>query len=220
MTAAVAARGLFITLEGGEGAGKSTLLRALAAALAATGREVIATREPGGTSEGEALRRILLEAAPGAWEPMSETLLHYAARVQLVARVIRPALARGAVVLSDRFADSTMVYQGHGLGVAREAIAAIHRAVLSDFRPDLTIVLDVPVEAGLARAARHRTPDRYEANERAFHERVRQGFLAVAAAEPERCAVVDATRPADEVREAVLRLIAARLGPRLAASAA
>lgn len=212
--------GRFITLEGGEGAGKSTLLRAVAAALEATGREVIATREPGGTPEGEALRRTLLEARPGAWEPMSETLLHYAARAQHVARVIRPALARGALVVCDRFADSTMVYQGYGLGVARETIAAIHRAVLGDFRPDLTFVLDVPVEVGLARAARHRTPDRYEGDERAFHERVRQGFLAVAAAEPERCAVVDATRPADEVREAVLGLIAGRLGLPLAASAA
>lgn len=222
MTAAavVAARGLFVTFEGGEGAGKSTLLRAIASALDGTGREVIATREPGGTPEGEALRRILLEAAPGAWEPMSEALLHYAARVQHVTRVVRPALARGAVVLSDRFADSTMVYQGYGLGVAREAIAAVHRAALGDFAPDLTIVLDVPVEVGLARAARQRRPDRYEADERAFHERVRQGFLAIAAAEPERCAVVDATRPADEVRAAVLRLIAARLGLPLAVSAA
>lgn len=209
---AVAGRGLFVTLEGGEGAGKSTLLRELALTLTTAGREVVITREPGGTPEGEALRRLLLEAAPGAWEPISEALLHYASRAQHVARLIRPALARGAVVLCDRFADSTMVYQGHGLGVAREAIAAIHRAVLGEFRPDLTVVLDVPVAIGLARAARLRVPDRYESDAHAFHERVRQGFLAIAAAEPERCVVVDATRPEEEVRRIVLRLIADRLG--------
>ncbi|MCS6853175.1 MAG: dTMP kinase [Elioraea sp.] len=213
-------RGLFVTLEGGEGAGKSTLLRSLVAALRAAGRDFVATREPGGTPEGEALRRMLLGAAPGSWEPMGETLLHYAARAQHVARVIRPALARGAIVLSDRFADSTMVYQGYGLGVACEAIAAIHRAVLGEFSPDLTVVLDVPVEVGLARVARHRAPDRYEADARAFHERVRQGFLAVAAANPGRCVVVDATQPEEEVRDSVLRLIADRLAIPLAAGLA
>lgn len=214
MTAApvVAGRGLFVTLEGGEGAGKSSLSRGLAHALTSVGREVVATREPGGTPEGEALRRLLLDAAPGAWEPMSEVLLHYAARAQHVARVIRPALARGAVVLCDRFADSTMVYQGFGLGVPREAIAAIHRAVLGAFRPHLTVVLDVPVDLGLARAARERGPDRYEADATSFHERVRQGFLAIARAEPERCVVVDATRPAEEVLHAVLSLLVDRLG--------
>ncbi len=211
-TPVVARQGLFVTLEGGEGAGKSSLLHGLANALTSVGQDVVATREPGGTPEGEALRHLLLDTAPGAWEPMSEVLLHYAARAQHVARVIRPALERGAVVLCDRFADSTMVYQGYGLGVAREAIAAVHRAVLGEFRPNLTVVLDVPVELGLARATRARGPDRYESNTTSFHQRVRQGFLAIAQADPERCVIVDATRPLEEVQQAVLRLIGNRLG--------
>ena len=208
-----------MTLEGGEGAGKSTLVRSLANVLRASGLDVVTTREPGGTSEGEALRRLLLEASSGTWEPITETLLHYAARAQHVARLIRPALARGAIVLCDRFADSTIVYQGFGLGVARDAIAAIHRAVLGGFGPDLTVVLDVPVEVGLARAASGRLPDRYESGDRAFHDRVRQGFLAVAAEERERCVVVNALLPENEVRRTVLRLIADRLALPRAATA-
>lgn len=205
-------RGRFITLEGGEGAGKTTQRGLLAALIRATGREVVETREPGGEPGAEAIRALLVGGEPGRWEPLAETLLHYAARAQHVARVIEPALARGAWVISDRFADSTAVYQGAGQGVPAATIAAIAAATLGGFSPDLTLVLDIPVEAGLARAGRRGETNRYERFDGGFHERIRQGFLAVAAAEPQRCAVIDARLPAAEVAAAIGAVLRQRLG--------
>lgn len=213
------ARGLFITIEGGEGAGKSTHLARLAEALRQSGREVVATREPGGTEDAEAIRALLVGGAPGRWDPVAETLLHYAARTQHVARLVRPTLERGAAVLSDRFADSTMAYQGFGQGVARETIRAIHAASLGRFAPDLTLILDLPVETGLARAAGRRATNRYERFDVAFHARVRDGFLTIAREEPGRCAVIDASRPPDAVWAAIVMAVRGRLRLDLEAAA-
>jgi dTMP kinase len=189
----LAERGRLITLEGGEGAGKSTQARRLAMALRAKGLEVVETREPGGSPGAEEIRRLLTTGAPGRWSAMAETLLHNAARADHLRRTIRPALAAGRWVVSDRFADSTMAYQGYGHGLDRGFIAGLAEAVLGGLSPALTIVFDIPVEQGLARAAaRHGAENRYEAMPRAFHEALRKGYLAIAAAAPERCVVIDA----------------------------
>jgi len=204
--------GRFITLEGGEGAGKSTQAKRLSAALRQAGIEVIETREPGGSPGAEEIRRLLTTGEPNRWSPMAETLLHFAARADHVRRTIRPALAAGRWVCCDRFADSTMAYQGYGHGVDRGLITMLGGAVFGDLRPDLTLVFDLPVEQGLARAARRPgQEDRYEKMDRKFHEALRQGFLAIAANEPQRCVVIDAS--ADE--EATWRQISAALKTRL-----
>jgi dTMP kinase len=205
-------RGWFITLEGGEGAGKTTQRGLLAALIRAAGHDVVETREPGGEAGAEAIRALLVAGEPGRWEPLAETLLHAAARAQHVARLIAPALARGAWVISDRFADSTAVYQGAGQGVAAVTIEAIERATLDGFAPDLTLVLDIPVELGLARAAARSETNRYERFDRAFHDRVRAGFLARAAAFPARCVVIDASPGPAEVAGAIAAAVSARLG--------
>jgi dTMP kinase len=202
-------RGVFLTLEGGEGAGKTTQLQRLAERLRAAGREVVTTREPGGTPAAERLRGLLL--AEGPWEGVTEALLHFAARREHVVGLIRPALAAGRVVLSDRFADSTLAYQCYGLGLPQRVWDALAEITLEGLRPDLTLVLDVPVERGLARAAARGGANRYEALPPAFHERVRQGFLAIAAADPARCAVVDADADPDTVAARVATAVAERL---------
>lgn len=208
------ARGRFVTLEGGEGAGKSTQIRLLAQWLQARGIPVLTTREPGGTTGAERIRTLLVEGATDAWTPMTEALLNYAARHDHVSRVIEPALAAGTWVLSDRFADSTMAYQGHGHALGQPAIAALHRAVLGRFKPDLTLILDIPVELGLARAAARRGAEtRYESMAEAFHHRVRAGFRAIARTEPGRCALIDARADADAVHRRVTRRVARLLGP-------
>ncbi len=203
-------RGRFITLEGGEGAGKSTQARHLAAALRARGLQVLLTREPGGTPGAEAIRDLLLGGgAPLA--PLAETLLHFAARADHAAAAIVPALAAGQWVVCDRFSDSTMAYQGHGLGVDQAVIRAL--AAMIGLTPDLTIVLDVPVAVALARlAGRGSTADRYERLGEAFFARVNAGFRAIAAAEPERCVVVDAAADEAAIAGAVLAAVEARLG--------
>jgi dTMP kinase len=184
----------FITLEGGEGAGKSTQARRLAAALRATGVDLVETREPGGSPGAEEIRRLLTTGEPARWSPMAETLLHFAARSDHIRRTIRPALNAGRWVLCDRFADSTMAYQGYGHGIDRDFIARLAGAVLGDLRPDLTLVFDLPVEQGLARAAaRAGHEDRYEKMDRKFHEALRRGFLDIAAKDPQRCVVIDAS---------------------------
>ncbi len=199
---------MFITFEGGEGAGKSTQARLLADAMTAAGRPVRCTREPGGAPGAEILRGLLLSREHD-WSPSAEVYLHFAARAEHVARTIQPALARDEVVISDRFADSTMAYQGYGLGADRALIAALSR--LLPVRPDLTVVLDVsPAVAADRMAGRRQALDRYEAMGPAFHARVAEGFAAIAAAEPERCAVVAADGGADEVHRAVLAVIARR----------
>jgi dTMP kinase len=203
--------GRFITFEGGEGAGKSTQIARLADWLRSRGIDVVGTREPGGAPGAEMIRKLLVEGPPERWEPMTEVLLHYAARRDHLARTVWPALGRGAWVVSDRFADSTIVYQGHAQGIALETIARLHDLAVGDFRPDLTLVLDVPVEAGLARAAARRGAEgRYETFGPAFHQKVRDGFLAIAAAEPQRCLVIDATSGIDAVADAVRQAVSAR----------
>ena len=183
----------FITLEGGEGAGKSTQARRLAAALRGAGLDIIETREPGGSPGAEEIRRLLTAGEPARWSPMAETLLHFAARADHVRRTIRPALAAGRWVCCDRFADSTMAYQGYGHGIDRDFIARLAVAVLGDLRPDLTLIFDLPVEQGLARAAaRSGHEDRYEKMDRSFHEALRRGFLDIAGQDPQRCVVIDA----------------------------
>ncbi len=202
--------GRFITIEGGEAAGKSTQTRHLAAALAQLGLDVLATREPGGAAEAEALRGLLLAEHMG-WTPLAETLLHYAARAQHVARVIRPALAAGRWVVCDRFSDSTLAYQGYGLGVDHAAIAAL--SDMLGLWPDLTLVLDLPAEDIAGRlAGRGAGADRYERMGEAFFARVGQGFRAIAAAAPARCVLLSATPPEALVTRAILAAVAERFG--------
>jgi len=208
---ALAAR--FITLEGGEGAGKSTQARRLAAALRASGLEVLETREPGGSPGAEEIRRLLTTGEPARWSPMAETLLHFAARSDHIRRTIRPALKAGRWVCCDRFSDSTMAYQGYGHGIDRSFIARLADAVLGDLRPDLTLVFDLPVEQGLMRAAaRAGHEDRYEKMDRQFHEALRRGYLEIAAGNPQRYVVIDASGDESTTWRRVSAAIRDRLG--------
>lgn len=205
-------RGRFITFEGGEGAGKSTQVQRLAARLKAAGREVVTTREPGGSPGAESIRDLVLNGAADRWSPATETLLMYAARRDHIERVIRPSLDRGAWVICDRFADSTRAYQGAAGGVDPAFISALETHILEGTRPDLTLVFDLPVDIGLARAhARAGAEMRFESKGAAFHQRLREGFRAIAAAEPARCAVIDATGSMDAVEAAVWAAISDRL---------
>jgi dTMP kinase len=204
------ARGKFITLEGGEGAGKSTQARLLGAWLETKGIEVVLTREPGGTPGAEEIRNLLVTGAVGRWDPLTETLLHYAARREHVARLILPALEAGQWVICDRFIDSTTAYQGYGQGIDLGVIAGLRETVLGDFVPDLTLILDVVPETRRARtAARPGAEDRYERMTEAFHDRVRGGFHAIAAAEPNRCTVIVADQGVEAVSKA-MQLVAAQ----------
>ena len=205
--------GRFITFEGGEGAGKSTHVRLLCDALARAGIEAVATREPGGAPGAEQIRALLVDGEPGRWDPMAEALLHFAARSEHLARTVKPALERGAWVISDRFADSTMAYQGYAQGLGRARIEALTTAALGTFRPDLTIILDLPATQGLARAAaRKGGATRYERMGLAFHEALREAYHDIAAREPARCVVIDAMRSIDEVQAAARDAVRARLG--------
>jgi dTMP kinase len=204
--------GRFITIEGGEGAGKSTLQRRLVAALQAAGIGALATREPGGAPGAEEIRKLLVEGAPERWDALSEALLLAAARRCHLVATIRPALAGGQWVVCDRFADSTAAYQGYAGGVPLAELDALHRLIAGDFAPDLTLVLDLPVAAGLARAAaRAGGETRFERKDRAFHERLRQGFLDIARREPQRCVVIDAAAPPDLVEAQALAALRERL---------
>jgi dTMP kinase len=205
----VAARGRFITLEGGEGAGKSTQLRLLVEALSPRVPEVVATREPGGSPGAEAIRRLLVEGTADRWDARTEALLHAAARRDHLTRTVFPALGRGAWVLSDRFADSTLAYQGHGHGLPVDELESLHTFVCNHFQPDLTLILDLPVADGLARAgARGGGEDRYERMDRTFHDRLRRGFLAIAEAHPDRCVVLDARGDRDSLRRRINGVLA------------
>lgn len=206
------ARGRFITFEGGEGAGKSTQARLLAAALGNAQIPVRTTREPGGSPGGETLRRLLLEGEGERWDAVSEALLLVAARHDHVTRLIAPALARGEWVISDRFADSTAAYQGYGRGLALDQLAALHRFALGDFAPELTVILDLPVEIGLARAAARSPGDRFERLDRDFHERLRHGFRRIAADNPTRCMLIDASADLSAVHRTVLDVVEQRFG--------
>ena len=201
-------RGKFITFEGGEGSGKSTQAGRLAARLREAGAEVVLTREPGGTPLGERVRDVVLEAVP---EPVTELLLFAAARAEHVAKVIRPALAHGTWVVSDRFIDSTRVYQGVLAGVSADLIAAVERESVAPTYPDLTIVLDLPAEVGVKRAEARGALSRFDAADGDYHRRLREAFLAVARAEPQRCVVIDASRDADAIADDVWRTVEERL---------
>ncbi len=203
-----APRGRFIAFEGGEGAGKSTQVKALVAHLRSLGLEVVQTREPGGSPGAEALRDLLVRGEATRWSPISETLMMYAARADHLEKVIRPALARGAWVVCDRFADSSRAYQGAGGGVAPAFIEQVDAAVVGDTQPDLVLVMDMPVEAGLRRAhARGDNENRFESKSVAFHERLRQGFLNRAAAVPERYRVIDADRSIEALTTDIRSLV-------------
>lgn len=206
--------GLFITLEGGEGTGKSTQARRLAARLESEGDDVVLTREPGGAPAAEDIRRLLVTGTPERWSPLAEALLNYAARDAHLAATIRPALARGAVVVCDRFMDSTRAYQGHAAGCDVALIDRLEAVVVGATRPDLTLVFDLDPETGLARAGARGDDggeDRYEKKGLAFHRRLRQAFLAIAAGDPARCVVIDAAAPLDDVAAAVWKAVAPRL---------
>ena len=208
------AQGVFITFEGGEGAGKSTQVRRLRDRLAQAGRQVVATREPGGSPGAEAIRALLVRGEADRWSPVTETLLMYAARRDHIERVIGPALARGAWVVCDRFADSTRAYQGAAGGTDPALIGMLEAQVLDGVQPNLTLVLDLPVAAGLARAeSRGDVEGRFESKGAAFHERLRQAFLGIAAAEPGRCVLIDASQPPDAVEAAVWGAVSTWLRP-------
>ena len=201
-------------MEGGEGTGKSTQARRLAARLEAEGLNVVLTREPGGAPAAEDIRNLLVTGAPERWSPVAEALLNYAARDAHMEATIRPALARGAVVVCDRFMDSTRAYQGFVAGCDMALIDRLEAEVVGDTRPDLTLIFDLDPEAGLARAKGRGGvggEDRYEKKGLSFHRRLRNAFLAIAAADVERCVVIDAAAPMDDVADEVWKAVAPRL---------
>jgi dTMP kinase len=203
-------RGSFISFEGGEGAGKSTQIRSLADRLTLAGFDVVLTREPGGSPGAETIRELLVNGEADRWSSVTETLLMYAARRDHLERVIRPALDRGAIVLCDRFADSTRAYQGAGGDAPASLIAALEDHVLAGSIPDLTLIFDIPAAVGLERAANRGGAARFESKGLDFHERLRAGFLAIAQREPERCIVIDAADTPQAVFDAVWDAVSTR----------
>lgn len=204
--------GSFITFEGGEGTGKSTQVARLVEHLRARDLEVVQTREPGGSQGAEEIRNLALNGDAGRWSPMTETLLMYAARSDHLERTIRPALEAGRWVVCDRFADSSRAYQGAGGGTPAEFIETLDAAIVGATQPDLTLVFDLPVEVGLERAfGRGLFETRFESKGLEFHERLRRGFLDIAAAHPERCVVIDADGDPDTVEARVRAAVEARL---------
>lgn len=211
--------GIFITFEGGDGTGKSTQLKLLGEALAGRGWPVVTTREPGGTPQAERIRNLLLQRDSGAFDPMTEALLMFASRNEHLVNKIWPEMEKGAVVISDRFADSTRVFQGVGMGLSREKIEALYQAVAGSFEPDLTFVFDIDPEVGLQRSmqkiaaaqnAVQAKEDRYERMGMAFHQKLRQGFLDLARAYPARCVLMDAARDVETIHQDVLKTVLAR----------
>lgn len=195
--------GRFITVEGGEGAGKSTNLDFLQQLMERAGRRVVRTREPGGTPLGEEVRALLLGHREEGMDSTAELLLMFAARAEHIQRVIRPALERGDWVLCDRFTDATYAYQGGGRGLDLEPVRTLESLVQGSLRPDLTLLLDLPVETGLCRAGRRSSPDRFEQEDLAFFRRVRDAYRDRAAAEPGRFRVVDASRSLERVQQQI-----------------
>ncbi len=212
-------RGRFITFEGGEGTGKSTQAALLVGRLKALGISVVLTREPGGSAGAEIIRHVLLSGAAKPFGPETEALLFAAARVDHIRNTIGPALERGTWVVCDRFIDSTRVYQGTLGQVDQRLIKALQRISIDDLTPDLTFVLDVPVALGRERAALRRgsaKPDRFEAEEVEFHEKLRDSYLTLAAAEPDRCVLIDASATKEEVAKRVWQTVNSRLDPAMA----
>jgi dTMP kinase len=204
-------QGRFITFEGGDGAGKSTQVKALAAALKKRKIDAVLTREPGGSKGADEIRKLVLTGEPERWDVMTETLLMFAARSDHVARTIKPALAKKKWVICDRFTDSTYAYQGAGGGLARESIRRLESLVLHDFRPDLTLILDIAPDAGLARTqGRGHDETRFEKFNLAFHKRLRETYLAIARRDPMRCVVIDASADEKTVAASIWNAVAQR----------
>lgn len=199
------ARGLFITFEGGEGAGKTTQIKRLAASL---GSDTIVTREPGGTPEAEALRNVFIEQKGQDWPLSAQLLLMFSARALHTENLIKPSLEKGLSVLCDRYTDSSRVYQGYAGGMPLETIESVKEAAIGDFEPDLTFILDIDPERGLARAAgRNGATDTFESKDLSFHHKIRDGFLDIARKNPARCVIIDATQSEDTIAEAVLKKV-------------
>lgn len=200
---------MFITFEGGEGAGKTTQIALLKEYFGRLGKPVVITREPGGTPEAEKIRDLLVQRDGGAWTPLAEAMLFFTARHMHIETKIKPALNRGDIVISDRFTDSTMAYQGYGHGFDMAVLERIKTLAIGDFIPDITFILDIPVAVGLSRAGKRMdgdgsTEDRFERIGTEFHERLRQGYLTIARNNPDRCSVIDALQPVEAIHQAVL----------------
>lgn len=205
-------RGKFISFEGGEGSGKSTQIRLLKEHLESKGHDVVLTREPGGTTEAEKIRTLLVDRAGGDWSPMAECLLLFAARIMHVRDLIEPALAAGKTVLTDRFTDSTRAYQGYAGGMDLSVIEQIKQISIGGLEPDLTFILDIPAADGLARSNRRQsqnnsTEDRFEQKAIQFHEALRQGFLSLATQNPTRCHVLDAHASIDTIATQIQKAV-------------
>ena len=201
----------FVTLEGGEGTGKSTQAKRLAAQLGTRGIATVVTREPGGSPGAEQIRELLVHGEPGRWSALTETLLVFAARIDHIERTIKPSLAAGKWVISDRFTDSTYAYQGVARGTDREIIRRVQSAAIGDFKPNLTLVLDLPVAVGLERAkARPGSENRFEQFNAEFHEKLRQAFLDIAKRNGDRCMLIDAAGSEDQVAELIWQTVAKR----------
>ena len=212
---------LFITFEGGEGSGKTTQINRLSQTLSQLGYKIVTTREPGGTPEAEQIRNLIVQRDAGEWTPMAEVLLLFAARIMHVEKVIKPALEKSRIVISDRFADSTVAYQGYGHGVDQHMIEEIAHASMGHFKPDLTIILDIDPEIGLKRSDRRlaaeqfqvkQREDRYEKMDIEFHTKLRNGFLEIAKQDPKRCHVIDASQDTDAVSAQVADIIREHIG--------
>ncbi len=207
-------RGYFITLEGGEGSGKSTQIKKLDAFLTEQGVSHHITREPGGSPAAEEIRHVLLSGQTDKWDSISETLLFSAARRNHLTQVIWPKLEKGIWVISDRYADSTMAYQGYGRNdhlLSRSDIEVLYRITAGDFKPDLTFILDIDPQKGLERAQKRAHLDRMEGQNLSFHENLRRGFLDIAAREPNRCVVINADQPENLVHAEILTALKERL---------
>lgn len=207
---------MFITFEGGEGSGKTTQIALLKDALTARGRDILTTREPGGTPEAEKIRDLIVRRDGGNWSPTAECLLFFTARHMHWQTKIKPALEAGQIVLCDRFTDSTTAYQGYGHGFDLETIRKIRDVSIGDAEPDMTFILDIPVDEGLARAGKrlednNSTEDRFERIGRGFHERLRQGYLTIARDNPGRCLIIDAARPIEAIHRDILTAVTERL---------
>jgi dTMP kinase len=214
--------GRFITFEGGEGAGKSTQIEMLADRLQDSGLSVVVTREPGGSPSAEDIRKLLVPGSIWRWDPLTELLLHNAARREHIRNFIKPVLNRSRWVLCDRFVDSTMAYQGYGHGLGRKVVQDVHRIISDGLMPDLTLILDLPTEVGLARAKVRneaaaeklaegaKREDRYERMAKAFHRRLRRGFLDIAKRDPKRCRVINANQDVDAVAADIWTEVAKR----------
>ncbi len=221
--------GVFITLEGGDGSGKSTQIKLLQSALSAAGIDAVFSREPGGTDQAEKIRNLLLQRDSGDFDPVTEALLMFAARREHLVNKIWPAMENGKWVVSDRFADSSRAFQGYGHGLDLDIIEKLYDVVVGDFKPDLTLILDIDPELGLSRSMKHNaastnaletTEDRFERMGLGFHTRLREGYLAIAKREPERCVVIDASQSLADVHKAIIAELSRRFGRDLAEVAA